>query len=274
MHSSACTMIPPWKPSGSSSFWSGTTGSSRPCSTPSTSSATGSTASRRTGGMPPAGWSICRSRSTGRTRSAFRRSRNADGACPRSLVIDRARAAAQDSGVELGGYDATVVMMHPAVHTTVNGETFRYDVGSSGTRCLLPVWEDFTYFCHEVGHTIGFDHSYGIPNTGADWDGALNGWMFSPVYGDPYDLMSSASFGGATSSFDLPTAAMGTRVQARRPAAGEGAAALRQGCAVRRDRPDGPSERECHAGRRPRPCRARRARTPRAAHLAPRWRGR
>ena len=135
--------------------------------------------------------------------------RNADGACPRSLVIDRARTAAQDSGVELGGYDATVVMMHPAVHTTINGETFRYDVGSSGTRCLLPVWEDFTYFCHEVGHTIGFDHSYGIPNTGADWDGALNGWMFSPVYGDPYDLMSSASFGGATSSFNLPTAAMG-----------------------------------------------------------------
>ena len=115
----------------------------------------------------------------------------------------------EDSGVELGSYDATVVMMHPAVHTTVNGDTFRYDVGSSGTRRPPPVWEDFTYFCHEVGHTIGFVHSYGIPNTGADWDGALNGWMFSPVYGDPYDLMSSASFGGATSSFNLPTAAMG-----------------------------------------------------------------
>lgn len=51
-----------------------------------------------------------------------------------------------------------------------------------------------TFFCHELGHVLGFHHSYGVYNNGIDWDGKPP-WDQGQVYGDPYDLMSSASFG-------------------------------------------------------------------------------
>jgi hypothetical protein len=63
---------------------------------------------------------------------------------------------------------------------------------------------DHTFFCHEVGHVLGFGHSYGVWNNGVDWDGKPP-WSQSQVYGDPYDLMSSATFGTHASDTSLPT---------------------------------------------------------------------
>ena len=61
--------------------------------------------------------------------------------------------------------------------------------------CTLPVMNgSHTFFCHELGHTFGFEHSYGVLNNGSDWDG-IAPFTVNPVYGDPLDLMSSDSFG-------------------------------------------------------------------------------
>ena len=63
--------------------------------------------------------------------------------------------------------------------------------------CSLPVMTgNHTFFCHELGHVLGFEkHTYGVFNNGIDWDGKGPPFDEGQVYGDPYDLMSSASFG-------------------------------------------------------------------------------
>jgi hypothetical protein len=47
-----------------------------------------------------------------------------------------------------------------------------------------------------MGHAIGFDHTYGIPNPGSDWNGD-DVVDLNPVYGDPYCIMSGMTYGGA-----------------------------------------------------------------------------
>lgn len=109
----------------------------------------------------------------------------------RRTVLARARAAAQGAGVNLAAYDATVVFNCPGTG---------YDAGATGigpsSAAILGVADNHTFFSHEFGHVLGFDHSYGIPTTGADWSNDGVDQLY-PVYGDPYDIMSSATFGGA-----------------------------------------------------------------------------
>ena len=50
--------------------------------------------------------------------------------------------------------------------------------------------------CHEIGHVLGFAHSFGLDNNGTDWAPNDANIIVGPEYGSPYDLMSSASFGG------------------------------------------------------------------------------
>jgi len=54
---------------------------------------------------------------------------------------------------------------------------------------------DHTFMCHEVGHVLGFQHSFGLDNNGTDWNPGDATIILGPEYGSPYDLMSSASFG-------------------------------------------------------------------------------
>lgn len=61
--------------------------------------------------------------------------------------------------------------------------------------CAIPVMNaDHTFMCHEMGHVLGFGHSYGVMNNGIDWDGKPP-YDEGFVYGDPYDIMSSGTFG-------------------------------------------------------------------------------
>jgi hypothetical protein len=52
-----------------------------------------------------------------------------------------------------------------------------------------------TFMCHEVGHVLGFEHSYGLDNNGMDWDETDTNIIVGPEYGSPYDMMSAMSFG-------------------------------------------------------------------------------
>ncbi len=114
----------------------------------------------------------------------------------RAVGINAARAAAQGAGVDLDPYDGTIVFSFPGTG---------YDGGAYGSQVFLPATSDFTFFCHEVGHILGLDHSYGILTTGADWiDNGLPDYF--PVYGDPYDLMSSATFGASNPTSTRPAA--------------------------------------------------------------------
>ena len=48
-------------------------------------------------------------------------------------------------------------------------------------------------WCHELGHTLGFEHTFGLENNGTDWDPTDAKIIVGPEYGSPYDLMSSAA---------------------------------------------------------------------------------
>ncbi len=92
----------------------------------------------------------------------------------------------------LAGLGGLVVITYPANSS--------FDGGTTGVAGLpvavLPVMSsDHTFMCHEVGHVLGFDHTFGLDNNGTDWDPNDATIVVGPEYGSPYDLMSSASFG-------------------------------------------------------------------------------
>lgn len=114
------------------------------------------------------------------------------------------------NGGDLDGYDGFIVLTWPGQMSTPNPKfgqpnqpmniMLSFDGGAGSDvhgqpSCALPVMtSNHTFMCHEVGHVLGFKHSYGWLNNGIDWDGVAP-FSQSEVYGDPYDLMSSASFG-------------------------------------------------------------------------------
>jgi hypothetical protein len=133
----------------------------------------------------------------------------------RQSIIDTARAAA---GADLSGYDNVVVILAPGRALAENPSSdplapplvpTGYDAGANGmgpgSAAVLPSVETHTFFAHEIGHLLGFDHSWGLLNHGVDYGhtGAQ-----SNVYGDPYDIMSASSFGDSSPVFQLPAAAI------------------------------------------------------------------
>jgi hypothetical protein len=129
---------------------------------------------------------------------------------PREKSAEKAFQATKDAGGVLGGFDVFMVLLHPGTYVVPNpmagqpGQLPTLTKGQPGGAgfllqgkqgCTLPVMTGTqTFFCHELGHTFGFEHSYGVLNNGSDWDG-IAPFTLNPVYGDPYDLMSSETFG-------------------------------------------------------------------------------
>lgn len=127
----------------------------------------------------------------------------------RHVQVAKAYAAAKalNNNQELNGYDGFVVLTVPgASFQTTNPMTgatvtIGFDAGAGAVAngrpaCALPVSSsDHTFMVHELGHVLGFAHTFGVWNNGVDWDRAANGWVQSQEYGDPYDIMSSATFG-------------------------------------------------------------------------------
>jgi hypothetical protein len=116
----------------------------------------------------------------------------------RSVINQHARDAASAAGVNLGAYDSFIVMVFPGIGLDAGAD----GIGPGHTATLNSTCTH-TFMCHEVGHVLGFNHTFGIPNSGSDWsdDGIA---QLSPLYGDPYDLMSAETFGGASPIFSVP----------------------------------------------------------------------
>lgn len=110
----------------------------------------------------------------------------------------------------LAGFHGALVITHPGQVTVPNPQgampgqpptiVVGFDGGSTVVGNLptsvIPVLpSDHTFLCHELGHTLGFDHTFGLDNNGTDWDPNDGTNVLAPEYGSPYDLMSSASFG-------------------------------------------------------------------------------
>ena len=109
----------------------------------------------------------------------------------------------------LAGLDGLVVLTHPGTRVMPNPQagqpgqpatiTVGFDAGETGVEGLrvavFPVMTcDHTFMCHEIGHVLGFEHSFGLDNNGTDWNPNDTNIIVGPEYGSPYDLMSSATF--------------------------------------------------------------------------------
>ena len=129
----------------------------------------------------------------------------------RGTQCDRALAAtAALPGALLDGYDGFFVLSWPGQIKVRNPLEIRLnrrrwivtglDAGAGPTlkgkpACAIPIMtSNHTFMCHELGHVMAFQHSYGVLNNGVDWDGVAP-FTEGEVYGDPYDIMSSATFG-------------------------------------------------------------------------------
>ncbi|MFI9255447.1 hypothetical protein [Streptomyces sp. NPDC053069] len=112
---------------------------------------------------------------------------------------------------EWPGLNGLIVITHPGQRTMPNPRagqpgqpatiTQSFDGGTTGVDGLpvavLPVMSsDLTFMCHEVGHVLGLDHTFGLDNNGTDWDPTDATIVVGQEYGSPYDLMSSATFAG------------------------------------------------------------------------------
>lgn len=111
----------------------------------------------------------------------------------------------------LAGFDGALVLLYPGI-----GDVANPDAGKPGQPALLTKTgfaagsgqigglrfsliattpADHTFACHELGHTLGADHTFGVLCSGIDYN---DSGAVGPEYGSPYDLMSSATFGDRT----------------------------------------------------------------------------
>ncbi len=138
------------------------------------------------------------------------------------IAVKAVRAANPDHD-PLAGFDGVVVITHPgqpfvgpnpkaAEPGQPQNLNVDFDGGASSYRgfrtASIPVVpSSHTFACHEVGHVLRFEHSYGILNQGSDWNTAPDhpedDWM--PVYGSPYDIMSGETFGGSSPVYEDST---------------------------------------------------------------------
>jgi hypothetical protein len=148
---------------------------------------------------------------------------NANRVLPRETQAAKAHAAAKAAFGEdaLKGFDGFIVITSPGssgqMDNPMAGQpgqpakiAYSFDGGTGGgvsdgkAACVLPVMSsDHTFMVHEVGHVLGFKHTYGVWNNGIEWDNQPP-WDQGQVYGDPYDIMSSASFGTRNRDSTLP----------------------------------------------------------------------
>jgi len=138
---------------------------------------------------------------------------DANRTVPRATQAAKAYAATKAAFGEdsLKGFDGFIVITFPGAPGQMTNPmagqpgqpaqiAFSFDAGTGGgvpdkAACVLPVMaSDHTFMVHEVGHVLGFGHTYGVLNNGVEWDNQPP-WDQGQVYGDPYDIMSSATFG-------------------------------------------------------------------------------
>jgi hypothetical protein len=126
-------------------------------------------------------------------------------------IASRARRSGSErkAQVQVVRVNGLIVITHPGQRTVPNPKagqpgqpatiTQSFDGGATGVDGLpvavLPVMSsDLTFMCHEVGHVLGLDHTFGLDNNGTDWDPTDATIIVGQEYGSPYDLMSSATF--------------------------------------------------------------------------------
>jgi len=129
----------------------------------------------------------------------------------RNLSAKAAYDATAATGVDLAGYDGFIVLMLPGTGLIPNPEagqpgqpdflTYTFDGGTGELpdqrpAAVFPVMSsDHMFMCHATGHVPGYHHTYGLMNNGTDWNQTDKNYIESPESREPYDIMSSASFG-------------------------------------------------------------------------------
>jgi hypothetical protein len=123
-------------------------------------------------------------------------------------AYDRTRIV---TGEALDGFDAFIVLLHPGTIEVPNplplmpgqpltspkgldGGATEIDAAQRPAACLPVMASPHSFCSHEIGHTLGFKHTFGLLNNGIEYDPGPP-YAVGTVYGDPYDIMSSESFG-------------------------------------------------------------------------------
>lgn len=128
----------------------------------------------------------------------------------RQKAAEKAFDATEAAGGVLTGFDVFLVLLHPGTYVVPNpmaatpGQpptlTQVQDTGAGFLLAGRPgcavtsTINTHTFYCHELGHALGLEHSFGVLGNGANWS-ATPPFVLSAVYGDPYDMMSAESFG-------------------------------------------------------------------------------
>ncbi len=124
---------------------------------------------------------------------------NTDRGTQVTTAIQAVRAA--NPGFDpLAGFDGVLLFTLPGGQI-ISGSFSGWDGGSGtlgdgrpySTIPVIPSTGVFT--CHELGHTLGFEHTFGIDNNGTDWAPGDATIIVGPEYGAPHDIMSAESFG-------------------------------------------------------------------------------
>jgi len=119
----------------------------------------------------------------------------------RQNVINFAiNAMEQDRGINFLSFDLVILVLGVPDNVVTDG-------GSTTARSFLRIHngivcrvkDRFDFIAHEIGHALGFNHSYG------DWAYKNSPWSQQGEYGHPYCIMSAMGYGGTQGAL-LPAA--------------------------------------------------------------------
>jgi hypothetical protein len=120
----------------------------------------------------------------------------------REFIGNRVCELAGAAGIDLSPFRGLVIVLRQQA-TYRRRPVDQYGAGAAETSsglpfCVFPVTGSHSIMAHEVGHVLGWAHSWGLLN-GSSW--RPKPFDMTRVYGDPFCVMSADTYGGQNPRF-------------------------------------------------------------------------